>query len=65
MNAIVHSSAGLTHLIAASMALVFGTWVLVIRKGTRFHRLPGYCYAFSMLVLNATSGLNYSTKFST
>ena len=59
MRGLIHSDVGLIHLISSMTALVFGTWVLMIRKGTRFHRFLGYTYTFSMLLLNGTAFMIY------
>lgn len=50
---------GWLHLIASILALVFGTWVLITRKGTRAHRSVGHLYAGSMILLIATAFLIY------
>lgn len=50
---------GLTHTVAAVVALVAGAAVLLTRKGTRRHRQLGWAYVVSMLLLNATALLIY------
>jgi uncharacterized membrane protein len=55
MNNLVSSSLGLIHLVFALLALVFGTSVLLMKKGTPRHKLIGYFYLFSMLIMNATA----------
>lgn len=55
MNSLVHSLTGLIHLISAIMALITGTIVLFSTKGTRSHRITGYWYIVSMLILNGTA----------
>jgi uncharacterized membrane protein len=50
---------GRFHLIASISALVFGLWVLLIRKGTSAHRWLGYAYFFNMLGLNISAMLIY------
>lgn len=55
MNNLVSSTLGLIHLVFALLALVFGTSVLLMKKGTRRHKLIGYFYLFSMLIMNATA----------
>lgn len=52
---IVHSNTGLIHLIAAILALIFGSLVLVKTKGTKWHKKMGYYYVWSMVVMLATS----------
>ncbi len=46
---------GLTHTVAAVVALLAGAAVLLIPKGTRRHRQVGWVYVVSMLVLNTTA----------
>ncbi|WP_247234257.1 DUF2306 domain-containing protein [Telluribacter sp. SYSU D00476] len=50
---------GLIHLLSSLMALVTGTMVLVMRKGTRQHRQIGYGYVVSMGVLILTAFMIY------
>jgi uncharacterized membrane protein len=52
-------SIGLTHTVAAVVALVAGAAVLLTRKGTRRHRQLGWAYVVSMLLLNGTALLIY------
>ena len=59
MNNLVHSSTGLIHVIAAVAAMLVGTLVLTLRKGTRIHRMWGYLYFYLMLVMNGTSFMLY------
>ena len=42
-------SFGMVHLITSFMAIGAGGWVLLIRKGTRWHRTLGHVYAMSMV----------------
>lgn len=49
------SELGLVHLVFALVALAFGAWVLVMPKGTRWHRTVGHLYVGSMLGLNITA----------
>lgn len=55
MNTLTHDSIGLIHLITALVAILSGTFVLVLNKGTRLHKQIGYIYAVNMLLLNATA----------
>jgi uncharacterized membrane protein len=55
----VSSQIGLIHLLTASLALIFGSFVLADAKGTVFHRRVGYLYALSMLGLNVTAFMIY------
>lgn len=50
---------GQIHLAFAVGALLCGAWVIVLRKGSRLHRLLGYTYLVSMLILNGTALLKY------
>ena len=52
-------SIGLIHLVVSILALIFGTWVLVVRKGTETHRKVGYLYAISMVLVIATALMIY------
>lgn len=55
MNTLVHDYIGLIHLITALIAVITGSFVLTLRKGTRLHKQIGYVYAINMLLLNATA----------
>lgn len=55
MNALVHDTTGLIHVMASIAALVLGTMVLIWQKATATHKRIGYAYAVSMFVLNATA----------
>lgn len=55
----ISSEIGFIHLIVSILALIFGTWVLTARKGTRTHRRAGYAYAISMMLLIITALLIY------
>lgn len=59
MDNLIHSTTGLVHVLTAIAAMVAGTLVLLIKKGTRIHRLWGYLYFYLMLVMNGTSFLMY------
>jgi len=50
---------GLSHVLLALAALLFGTLVLFRRKGDRRHRLLGRAWLVSMLGLNVTALLDY------
>ncbi len=56
---LVSNEIGLVHLIVSIFALIFGSWVLMARKGTRAHRRIGYAYAVSMILLIATALMIY------
>lgn len=59
MASLVHSTAGLVHVLAALAAMAVGTFVLFIKKGTRTHRFLGYLYFYLMLTLNGTAFMLY------
>lgn len=48
---IIHSYTGLFHTIAAVLSMVFGTAVLLNKKGTLKHRRMGRVYGISMLLM--------------
>lgn len=49
------NSYGTIHLITSFMAIGAGGWVVLIPKGTRWHRTLGHLYAMSMLGVLATA----------
>jgi len=55
MNSLTHDTAGLIHLLSAVASLLFGSLVLLMKKGTNRHRLMGYVYVFSMTIMNITA----------
>ena len=55
MENLTYSPEGFIHLISSIAALVIGTLVLIINKGTRLHKNLGYGYVVSMVVLNITA----------
>lgn len=59
MNNLIGSDIGLVHLLAALLAIITGTIVLFMKKGTKRHKQVGYTYVFSMLLLNATAFMTY------
>jgi len=56
---LVHDQLGLVHLIAALISFALGTMVLVVRKGTVFHKRIGYGYVVAMLMVNLTAFMIY------
>lgn len=54
------STLGWIHTVFGLVALLAGTVVLLIRKGTRWHRTLGHIYLTSMLALNATALFIYN-----
>lgn len=59
LAAIYHDNTGLFHLIVAIIALITGTMVLILKKGSRRHKQIGYTYAVSMVLLNVTAFMIY------
>lgn len=55
MSNVLHSSTSIMHLVAALIALITGTYILLTHKGTTSHRLGGWLYAGSMIVLLITA----------
>lgn len=55
----ITSYTGLIHFIASLFALVFGTLILVLTKGTKKHITYGRLYGLSMLVVLATAFMIY------
>jgi len=56
---ITNNLIGEIHLYSAILAMIFGTVILVAKKGTRFHKKVGYVYALMMLILNITAFMIY------
>ena len=54
------SPIGITHLAASLLALVFGTLVLYLPKGTRRHKSMGYWYFAAMVTVLATAFMIYN-----
>jgi hypothetical protein len=54
-----HSPIGFLHLVAALLAVVTGSVVLLNVKGGLFHKRMGYVYVASMVVLNVTAFMIY------
>lgn len=53
------STLGAVHFVFALVAIAAGAWVLLIPKGTRWHRTLGHVYVGGMLGLNITALLIY------
>lgn len=49
------STLGLLHMIFGTVALLAGTAVVLLRKGTRWHRTLGHFYLTNMLALNMSA----------
>jgi len=59
MENLVGDTIGLVHLISSCCALLFGTFVLVLKKGTKRHVRIGYLYVVSMGILFITAFMIY------
>ena len=59
MQHLIGDTYGLIHVIAAVIALLSGSLVLIMRKGTRRHKQVGYVYVAGMVVLIATALMIY------
>lgn len=59
MENIVGDEIGLIHLISSCLALIFGTYILVAKKGTKLHIKIGYLYVISMGILIGTAFMIY------
>ncbi len=59
MNHLAHDLTGYLHLISSVLALIFGTSILIMKKGTALHKKIGYGYVVSMVILLATSFMIY------
>lgn len=59
MENIVSGTTGMIHLIVSIIALITGLSVLIMTKGTKKHKLIGYIYAISMILLNVTAFMIY------
>lgn len=55
----ISSQTGLIHFIASIIALLLGTLVLALRKGTATHKLIGKLYALAMLIVLTTAFMTY------
>ncbi len=49
------SELGAVHFVFSLAAIGAGAWVLLIRKGTRWHRSVGHLYAMSMIGVNVSA----------
>ncbi|PWJ40995.1 DUF2306 domain-containing protein [Sediminitomix flava] len=50
---------GLVHLVAACFSLFYGTLILILKKGTKLHKVSGYIYVLGMLTVIATAFMIY------
>lgn len=59
MSQLYGDTTGLIHLTSSMLAVLFGTLVLVLNKGTKQHKQVGYAYTTSMIVLIITAFMIY------
>ena len=59
LDHLVADTVGLIHLICSIIALISGSLVLSLRKGTKTHKQVGYIYFLSMLLLLITALMIY------
>jgi uncharacterized membrane protein len=55
MNTLIYDEIGAIHLLASILALITGTLVLLLKKGTVLHKRIGYLYVAGMVVLIVTA----------
>jgi len=55
----ITSDTGLIHFIASIFAIILGTLILVLTKGTSQHKIIGRLYALKMLVVLITAFMTY------
>lgn len=60
MSNLINNEIGFIHLMASVLALMFGSGVLVMTKGTNTHIRIGYLYAVSMVILLVTAFMLYN-----
>ena len=59
MSQLIGDEIGFIHVIASCFALISGTLVLAIKKGTKLHIRAGYFYVINMVVLLMTALMIY------
>ena len=59
MENIIGNEIGLVHLISSCFALIFGTYILIAKKGTKQHVKIGYLYVICMGILILTAFMIY------
>ncbi|MEL7835167.1 DUF2306 domain-containing protein [Fodinibius sp. N2] len=59
MDSLVHNWTGAIHLASSIIALITGTLILAMRKGTAIHKKVGYLYVTAMTIVVATAFLIY------
>ncbi len=56
---ISNNPVGYIHLLTATLALLFGAFILFMKKGTKKHIRVGYLYVFNMFIMLITSLMIY------
>lgn len=59
MENLVGNNIGLVHLISSCFTIIFGTYILIAKKGTKQHIKIGYLYVISMVILIVTAFMIY------
>ncbi|MAU14740.1 MAG: hypothetical protein CMH46_04280 [Muricauda sp.] len=59
MENLVGNNIGVVHLISSCFALIFGTYILIAKKGTKQHIKIGYLYVIAMGILILTAFMIY------
>ncbi|MBT8384312.1 MAG: hypothetical protein KJO83_01230, partial [Bacteroidia bacterium] len=59
MESLVGDNIGLIHFLSSLLALICGSLILILKKGTKKHKKMGYTYTFSMVILLTTSFMMY------
>ena len=59
MKHLIGDTSGLIHLITSMIALIAGSLVLIMEKGTKQHKQIGYVYVVSMSILILTAFMIY------
>ncbi|ARV13263.1 hypothetical protein BTO09_13345 [Gilvibacter sp. SZ-19] len=60
MENYISGTVGAIHLLTAVIALIAGTAVLLLKKGTRTHKRWGYLYVIAMIPMLVTSFMLYN-----
>ncbi len=59
MEYLVGDTNGLIHLFSSIIALITGSLILFLKKGTKLHKQIGYAYVVSMVILILTAFMIY------
>ncbi len=55
----IHSPQGSIHFISSLIGLITGAYLLIAKKGTRFHKRVGYLFSIFLVLVNLTALLIY------